>query len=98
MVEINFEFNVSWLWPVRSWGLKEKKKYYRVNPADICFIRYVFEACDGLAVISTLPGEKDTIVVRIAPGCENDVAEIVMGLKKEAPMEERIMEPEVSGI
>ncbi len=29
------------------------RKYYRVNPRDICFIRYVFEAHDGLAVISS---------------------------------------------
>lgn len=67
------------------------KKYYRVNPRDICFIRYVFEAHDGLAVISTLSRERDTIVLRIAPGCEEEVAAVVDGLKMELIMDERIM-------
>ncbi len=74
--------------------MKVSKKYYRVNPRDICFIRYVFEAHDGLAVISTLPEAKDTIVLRIAPGNEEDVLAIVSGLKKELTMEELSMEME----
>lgn len=68
------------------------KKYYRVKPSDIVFIRYILEAHDGLAVISTLPEAKDTIVLRIAPGCEEDVRQIVSGLKDEISMEELDMD------
>ncbi|MFA6008637.1 MAG: DUF4911 domain-containing protein [Desulfobacteraceae bacterium] len=71
--------------------MKVSKKYYRVNPSDIGFIRYIFEAHDGLAVISTLPEAKDTIVLRIAPGCEEDVLQIVSGLKLEVSMDEQDM-------
>lgn len=67
------------------------RKYYRVNPRDICFIRYVFEAHDGLAVISTLSDERDTIVLRIAPGCEEEVETVVNGLKRELSIDERNM-------
>lgn len=67
--------------------MKVTKKYYRVKPSDIVFIRYILEAHDGLAVISTLPEAKDTIVLRIAPGCEEDVLQIVSGLKNEISME-----------
>jgi len=69
--------------------VKVSKKYYRVNPSDIGYIRYIFEAHDGLAVISTMPEAKDTIVLRIAPGCEEDVLQIVSGLKLEVLMDEQ---------
>ena len=72
--------------------MKVTKKYYRVKPSDIVFIRYILEAHDGLAVISTLPEAKDTIVLRIAPGCEEDVLKIVSGLKLEVSMEELNMD------
>jgi len=68
------------------------RKYYRVNPRDICFIRYVFEAHDGLAVISTLSDERDTIVLRIAPGCEDEVETVLDGLKRELSIDERNMD------
>ena len=68
------------------------RKYYRVNPRDICFIRYVFEAHDGLAVISTLSDARDTIVLRIAPGCEEEVEAVVNGLKRELSIDERNMD------
>ena len=76
--------------------LKTTAKFYRVNPKDICFIRYVFEAHDGLAVISTLSGKKDTIALRSAPGCEEDVLRIVSGLKQDLVMEEQILKMDVS--
>lgn len=75
--------------------MKVTKKYYRVKPSDIVFIRYILEAHDGLAVISTLPDAKDTIVLRIAPGCEEDVLQIVSGLKDEISMEELNMDNDI---
>lgn len=78
--------------------MKVTKKFYRVKPCDIGFIRYIFEAHDGLAVISTLPAAKDTIVLRIAPGCEEDVLQIVSGLKQEVVMEELNMEMDDMGM
>jgi hypothetical protein len=76
--------------------LKTTNAYYRVNPSDICFIRYVFEAHDGIAVITTLSTEKDTIAVRMAPGCEDEVRQVVSGLRGEnIMMEERTLETDL---
>jgi hypothetical protein len=83
---------------IHSGGEKPMKMthaYYRVNPGDICFIRYVFEALDGLAVITTVSPEKDTIVIRIAPGCEEESFRVIEGLKAMVALEERIMETEI---
>jgi hypothetical protein len=60
-----------------------KNLYCKVNPKDICFIRYVFEACDGIAVVTTMDKTTDEIVIRIAPGCEDEVNDVIEGLKTE---------------
>ena len=63
------------------------KRYYRVDRREIAFLRFVFEAYEGLAIIETLNPESGIIVFRIAPGCEPDVDMILRDLKGEIMME-----------
>lgn len=63
------------------------EKFYSVNKADIGFIKFIFEAYDGLAVVSTIKAEKDTIAVYIAPGCEEEADELVDQLAETVKME-----------
>ena len=49
------------------------KRYYRVNRRDIAFLKFIFEAYDGLAIIETLNPESGVVAFYIAPGCETDV-------------------------
>ncbi|GAB6097653.1 hypothetical protein JCM14469_39070 [Desulfatiferula olefinivorans] len=74
--------------------MKTSNQFYRVSPGDICFIRYVFEALDGIAVITTLSSDKEVIVVRVAPGCEQEVAEVIDGLNETVTLEPVTMEVE----
>lgn len=53
------------------------KRYYRVDRRRINMLRFVFEAYEGVAVVSTLDNRKGLIVLSIAPGCE-EVAQTVM--------------------
>lgn len=64
------------------------KKYYRVERKDISFLKFIFEAYDGIAVITTVDRPKGIIMFRIPPGCENDVEMVIKGLKKEIVIEE----------
>jgi Domain of unknown function (DUF4911) len=63
------------------------KRYYRVDRREIAFLRFVFEAYDGLAIIETLNPELGVIVFHIAPGCESDVDIILNDLKGVMMME-----------
>jgi len=63
------------------------KRYYRVERRDIAFLRFVFEAYEGLAMIETLNPESGVIVFYIAPGCESDVDMILRDLKDDIMME-----------
>ena len=63
------------------------RRYYRVDRREIAFLRFVFEAYEGLAIIETLNPESGDIVFYIAPGCESDVDMILKELKGDIMLE-----------
>ena len=67
--------------------LKTIKWYYRVDRREIAFLRFIFEAYDGLAIIETLNPESGDIVFHIAPGCESDVDVVLRDLKSDIMLE-----------
>ena len=64
------------------------KKYFRVDRKDIAYLRFIFEAYDGVAVVRTIDPDAGVIVLHIPPGCEADVERILQNLK-----EDMIIEP-----
>jgi hypothetical protein len=63
------------------------KQRYRVDRRQIAFIRFVVEAYDGLAVVTTLDPATGLIEFQIAPGCEQDVETILQDLQQDIMME-----------
>ncbi|MGD1974332.1 MAG: DUF4911 domain-containing protein [Desulfobacterales bacterium] len=63
------------------------KRYCRVDRRNIAFLRFIFEAYDGLATLETLNPESGVIVFYIAPGCETDVDMILTALKADIMIE-----------
>jgi len=63
------------------------KRYLRVERREIAFIKFIFEAYDGLAVLETLDPKAGIVVFHIAPGCERDVDAILQDLKREILIE-----------
>ena len=59
------------------------KKYFRVDRREICFLRFIFEACDGIATLTTVDPVLGVVLLHIAPGCEEDVEIILQDLKKD---------------
>ena len=53
--------------------VKTTKQHYRVDRREIAFVRFILEAYDGLAIVTTLDPETGLIEFQIAPGCEQDV-------------------------
>lgn len=62
-------------------------KYYRINRKEISFLKFILEAYDGLAVVTTLNSLEGIISITIAPGCIQDAEEIIQGLKNEIMIE-----------
>jgi len=63
------------------------KRYLRVERREIAFIRFIFEAYDGIAVLETLDPKAGIVVFHIAPGCERDVDAVLQDLKMEIVIE-----------
>jgi len=72
--------------------LETIKKYLRIDRREIFFLKFIFEAYDGLAVVKTVDPEAGVVVLQIAPGCEADVEMILEDLKREI-----MIEPVVEG-
>lgn len=63
-------------------------RYYRIERREISFLRFILEAYDGLAVLTTVDPETGVVNLQIAPGCEADVELILQELKNNIIIEE----------
>lgn len=63
------------------------KKYYRVDSKEIYFLRFIFEAYDGIAMMTTIDSMVGIVLLYIAPGCEADVEMILLDLKSQIMIE-----------
>jgi hypothetical protein len=63
------------------------KKFYRVDRKEISFLRFIFEAYDGIAVLKTTDSKSGRVEIHIAPGCESDVEMVLQDLKNDIMIE-----------
>lgn len=67
--------------------MQTARQYYRVDRRRINLIRFVFEAYEGLAVVTTLDAAAGTIVLAISPGGEPVASEIMADLGRDFMIE-----------
>ncbi len=67
--------------------MKTIHRYYRIDRREIAFLRFIFEAYDGIAVVKTVDAQKGIILLYIAPGCEQDVDYVLQDLGKQIMIE-----------
>ncbi len=64
------------------------QKQFRVETAQIGFIRFIFEAHEGIAVVSTLDAKAGLIKLSIAPDLLDSAMMIFDDLKKDFMFDE----------
>ena len=67
--------------------MKTITKYYHIDHREIFFLKFILEAYDGIAVMTTIKKSTGLISIHVAPGCEKDVDMILEELKKEIMIE-----------
>lgn len=67
--------------------MKTIQKYYRVDRKKIYFIKFILEAYDGIATLTTIDSAMGLVKLCIAPDCEKDVDTVLDGLKKDIMIE-----------
>ena len=60
---------------------------------EIAFIKFIFEAYDGIAGMRTMDPAKGIIKLHIAPGCQEQVEQILQDLEKEILIRRLATEP-----
>lgn len=63
--------------------LETTRRRYRVDRCQISFIKFILEAYDNVAVMSTLDPKQALVQITIAPGCETVVDGIIKSLAGE---------------
>ena len=63
--------------------LETLKKHLRIDRREICFLKFILEAYDGIATLTTIDAHQGIVMIRIAPGCEGDVEVVLQDLKKD---------------
>ncbi|HDL08151.1 MAG TPA: DUF4911 domain-containing protein [Desulfobacteraceae bacterium] len=68
--------------------MKITKRYYRIDRREICFLRFILEAYEGIAVLTTIDPALGIVMLTISSGCEKDVEMILHDLKKDFIIEQ----------
>jgi hypothetical protein len=63
--------------------LETTRRCYRVDRRQISFFKFILEAYDNVAVLSTLDSRSAVVQISIAPGCEAMVDGILKSLSGE---------------
>ena len=58
-------------------------KLFRVDKSRFGFLKFIFEAYDGIAVITTLDTKDGLVRFAVAPGCMEEVKAVLDDLKKD---------------
>lgn len=66
--------------------------YLEVRPADIAYIKFIFESYDGVGIIRTIDRKKAVIVLLVVDGLVLLARRILESLKRDVPFNE-IAEP-----
>jgi hypothetical protein len=59
------------------------RKILRIDRKEICFLKFILEAYDGIAAMTTIDARQGIVLLRIAPGCEKEVQALLRNLKKD---------------
>lgn len=62
------------------------KKFFRVDRREIAFLKFVLEACEGIATMRTIDDASETVLLSISPGCEHEVDAVLRDLEGEIRM------------
>lgn len=63
--------------------MRTVEQLYRVDRRRISLIKFIFEAYEGLAVVTTMDPAAGIISLRVAPGCEADARSVMLDLGRD---------------
>ena len=59
------------------------RRLFQIDRKTVCFIKFIIEAYDNMALITTIDPFAAIIELNIAPGCEHEIDRLFENLKHE---------------
>jgi hypothetical protein len=60
---------------------------YRVDPYEIHYLKFILEAYDGLATLTTLDSQEGLVQLAVPPGCSRSLENLMEALGQELKLE-----------
>ena len=67
--------------------MESENRYFRIDRRQIGLFRFLLEAYEGIASLTTLDAATGRVVLRVPPGCGADVDALLADLAEEVYME-----------
>jgi hypothetical protein len=68
-------------------AMRTDKLFFRVDRRRVNLVRFIFEAYEGLAVVTTLDAAKGIVALAVSPGCTDMARSIMTDLSRNIMME-----------
>jgi len=59
------------------------QRYFRVNPRDMAYVKFIVESYEGLAVVGTVDPDEGVMEWMIPPGLLEEAEELINSLREE---------------
>jgi hypothetical protein len=60
--------------------------YFKINPHDLAFVKFIVESYEGIAVLRTVDPKEGIVEWMISPDLVEDAERLLRALKKEIPI------------
>jgi len=74
--------------------LQTRKQYLRIHRNHICFVRFILEAYEGIALMRTIDAKKGIVEIMTAPGCNDEVDAILSDLRQHILISKPLIDPQ----
>jgi len=65
-----------------EFSIQTRKQFFRIHRNHICFVRFILEAYEGIALMRTIDAKKGIVEIMTAPGCDDEVDAILSDLRQ----------------
>jgi hypothetical protein len=62
---------------------RTRKVILSIEKSEICYLQWIIESYDGMAVMRTIDPANGTVEISIAPGCMEEIVSLIDYLKED---------------
>ncbi|MCP3951210.1 MAG: DUF4911 domain-containing protein [Desulfobacterales bacterium] len=67
--------------------MESEKRYFRMDRRQIGLLRFILEAYEGIAALTTIDAAQGRVVLMVPPGCEAEVDTLLADVSGEIYLE-----------